>query len=103
MAATRPATREPAAAAMPTVMPSAIASRRARRIALRTMATIACSSGDTRVLLVGRGLFFGLDAPDPGLQHQQREHEDPQPAPIITLDAIDTWRRDGRRRTAPRP
>src|SRR6478672_395485 len=100
MAATRPARREAAAAAMPTMMPSAIASRRARRIALRTMATIACSSGDTYVLLVGRCLFFCPGAPDPGLQRQQREHEDPQPAPIVTLDAIDARRGDGLRRTA---
>ena len=62
MAATRPATREVAAAAVPAAIPSAIASRRARRVARRTAVTIACSSGDTHVLLVGRGLFVGFRA-----------------------------------------
>src|SRR5262245_1238973 len=103
MAPTRPATRELAAAAMPIEMASAIASRRARRVALRTRTTIACSSGDTHILLVGRGLFLGFGAPDPGLQRQQREHEDPQPAPIVALDPFETRRGNWRRRTAPRP
>src|SRR5262245_36367828 len=103
MAPTKPATRELAAAAMPTEMPSAIASSRARRVALRTRTTIACSSSDTHILLVGRGLFLGFGVPDPGLQRQQREHEDPQPAPIVALHAIDTRRRDGSRRAAPPP
>src|SRR5439155_22445351 len=99
MAATRPPIRELAAAATPIAIASAIASRGTRRVARRTMVPITCSSGDTGVPPVRRGPVLG--APDPGLECQQREHEDPEPAPIITLHTIDAWRADGQRRTAP--